>query len=85
MQPRVCVESSLSKLSAIENDRRSGVLQSTGLQRVGHNWKTEQQQQRVCVCVCEQSFFPEIFSVSLVRLETRFLLFHKTLLQDTSI
>ena len=87
MQPHVCVDSSLSKLSAVEKDRRSGVLPSTGLQRVGHNWKTEQQQQRVCVCVCvrEQSFFPEIFFVSLVRLETRFLLFHKTLPQDTPI
>ena len=57
MQPCVCVESSLSKLSAIEKDRRSGVLQSTGLQRVGHNWKTEQQQQRVCVCVCVSNLF----------------------------
>ena len=34
----------LSKLREIVKDRKSGVLQSTGSQRVGHDLVTEQQQ-----------------------------------------
>ena len=29
-----------------EDDRRLGMLQSKGLQRVGHDWTTEEQQQQ---------------------------------------
>ena len=36
----------LSKLWEIVRDSKPGVLQSMGLQRVGHNWATEPQQQR---------------------------------------
>ena len=38
----------LSKLWDIVEDRRSGVLQSMGLQRVGHNLATAQQQGASC-------------------------------------
>ena len=34
---------SLSKLQEMVKDRKPGVLQSMGSQRVGHNWATEQQ------------------------------------------
>ena len=34
----------LSKLQETEKDKESGVLQSVGLQRAGHNLVTEQQQ-----------------------------------------
>jgi len=33
----------LGKLQEIVRDRRPGVLQSMGLQRIRHNWVTEQQ------------------------------------------
>ena len=39
------VDMSLSKLLEIVKDRKPGVLQSMGLQRVGHNLATQQQQQ----------------------------------------
>ena len=35
---------SLGQLQEIVRDRGPGVLQSMGLQRVGHNWETKQQQ-----------------------------------------
>ena len=35
---------SLSEVRELVMDREPGVLQSMGLQRVGHNWATEQQQ-----------------------------------------
>ena len=38
------MDMSVSKLQEIGKDRKSGMLQSMGLQRVGHNWVTEQQQ-----------------------------------------
>ena len=38
------MDMSLSKLQELVMDREDGVLQSTGSQRVGHNWVTEQQQ-----------------------------------------
>ena len=37
------MDMSLSKLWELVKDRESGVLQSPGLQRVGHDWETEQQ------------------------------------------
>ena len=40
------VDVSLSKLWKMVKDGKPGVLQSMGLQRVGHDWATEQQQQR---------------------------------------
>ena len=36
---------SLGKLREMVRDREAGVLQSMGLQRVGHDWATGQQQQ----------------------------------------
>ena len=39
------MEMSLSKLKELVVDRKPGVLQSMGLQRVGHDLATEQQQQ----------------------------------------
>ena len=41
---------------------RPGMLQSMGLQRVGHDWATEQQQQHNIVVICNYS----VFSKSLV-------------------
>ena len=38
------MDMSLSKLWEMVKDREPGVLQSVGLQRVGHDWTTEQQQ-----------------------------------------
>ena len=38
------MDMSLSKLWEMAKGRKPGVLQSTGLQRVGHDWATEQQQ-----------------------------------------
>ena len=38
-------DTSLSKLQEIEKNREAWHVQSTGFQRVGHNWATEQQQQ----------------------------------------
>ena len=38
------MDMSVSKLQEIGKDRKSGMLQSMGLQRVGHNWVTEKQQ-----------------------------------------
>ena len=35
------VDMSLSQPQELVKDRRPGVLQSMGLQRVGHNWTTE--------------------------------------------
>ena len=53
---------SLRKLWEIVKDKETCVLQPMGSQRVGHNWATEQQQQKnkenvfdgvyVSVCVC---------------------------------
>ena len=40
------VDMSLSKLREMVKDREPGVLQSVGSQRVGHDWATEQPQQR---------------------------------------
>ena len=41
----------LGKLQEMVRDRRPGVLQSMKLQRIGHNWVTEQQQQNyVYIC-----------------------------------
>ena len=37
------MDMSLSKLQEIVKDREAGVLQSLGLQRVGHDWATEEQ------------------------------------------
>ena len=37
------MDTSLSKLREIVKDREACVLQFMGLQRVGHNWATEQQ------------------------------------------
>ena len=42
------IDMSLSKLWEIVKSGRPGVLQSTGSQRVGHDWATEQQQQ-ICL------------------------------------
>ena len=39
------MDMNLSKLQEIVEDREPGVLQSVGLQRVGHNLVTEKQQQ----------------------------------------
>ena len=36
----------LGRLQEIERDGRPGLLQSMGLQRVEHDWGTEQQQQQ---------------------------------------
>ena len=38
------MDMSLSKLREIEEDREPGVPKFMGLQRVGHDWATEQQQ-----------------------------------------
>ena len=38
------VDMNFGKLQEMVKDRRPGMLQSTGLQRVGHNWAIEQQQ-----------------------------------------
>ena len=38
------MDMSLSKLWEIVRTGKSGVLQSMGSQRAGHNWATEQQQ-----------------------------------------
>ena len=38
------MDMSLSKLWEMVKNREAGVLQSMGLQRVGHDWATEQQQ-----------------------------------------
>ena len=38
------MDTSLSKLQEVVEDRKPGVLQSTGLQRVRHDLATEQQQ-----------------------------------------
>ena len=46
------MDMSLSKLWEIAKDKETCVLQYMGLQRVGHNWVTEQQQMLLCVCVC---------------------------------
>ena len=35
------MDMSLSKFQEMVKDRKPGVLQSMGLQRVGHNWMTE--------------------------------------------
>ena len=40
---------SVSKLWEIVKDRKHGMLQSMGLQRVGHKWATEQQQQNIAI------------------------------------
>ena len=37
---------SLSKLQETVKDRKSGVLQSLGLQNLGHNWVTEEQEEQ---------------------------------------
>ena len=42
---------SLSKLQEMVKDRKPGMLQSMGLQRVGHNLATKQQERMV---VCQQ-------------------------------
>ena len=39
------MDMSLSKLWEMVKDREAGVLQAVGLQRVGHDWATEEQQQ----------------------------------------
>ena len=39
------MDMSLGKLREMVRDREAGVLQSMGLQRVGHDWATRQQQQ----------------------------------------
>ena len=36
------VDINLGKLQEMVRDRRPGMLQSMGLQRVGHDWATEQ-------------------------------------------
>ena len=41
------MDKSLSKLREMVKDREACVLQSIGLQRVGHNLATEQQQQQL--------------------------------------
>ena len=38
----------LGKLWEMVTDRRPGVLQSMGLQRIGHDWVTAKQQQQQC-------------------------------------
>ena len=40
------MDMSLSKLQEIMKDRKTGMLQSMGLQKVGHNLSTQQQQQQ---------------------------------------
>ena len=40
------MDMSLSKLRGMVEDRRAGVLQSMGLQRVGHDWETDKNQQQ---------------------------------------
>ena len=39
------MDMSLNKLQEMVKDREAGVLQSMGLQRFGHDWVTEEQQQ----------------------------------------
>lgn len=41
----MAMDMSLGKLREMVRDREAGVLQSMGLQRVGHDWATGQQQQ----------------------------------------
>ena len=41
----MAMDMSLGKLREMVRDREAGVLQSMGLQRVGHDWATRQQQQ----------------------------------------
>ena len=48
------VDMSLSKLQETVKDKKTGVLQSLGSQRVRHDLATEQQQQK---CEPEESFF----------------------------
>ena len=36
------VDKSLSKTQNIVKDREAGMLQFTGLQKIGHDWATEQ-------------------------------------------
>ena len=47
----------LGKLWEMMGDRRPGVLQSMGSQRVRHNWVTEQQQQVVFKSIEIESCF----------------------------
>ena len=51
MQSHVCVDSSLSKLSAVEKDRRSGVLPSRGCKESDTTGRLNNSSS-VCVCVC---------------------------------
>ena len=44
---RLPIDMSLSKLQEVGQTGKSGVLQSMGLQSVGHNLGTEQQQQQI--------------------------------------
>ena len=45
------MDMNLDKLSEMATER-PGILQSMGLQRVGHNWVTEQQQCIICIYKC---------------------------------
>ena len=56
----------LSELRYLVMDREAwcaGVLQSTGLQRVGHDRATEWNGTSVCVCVCETGWQGELYSI----------------------
>ena len=60
MQSHVCVDSSLSKLSAVEKDRRSGVLPSRGCKESDTTGRLNNSSSVcvcVCVCVCESNRF----------------------------
>ena len=48
---------SLSRLWELVMDREAGGLQSTGSQRVGHDWATEQQQQFICCSLFKIQLF----------------------------
>ena len=56
------MDMSLSKLQELVMDREAGVLQSTGSQRVGHNWVTEEQQQQDLEQIGEGSGTPLQYS-----------------------
>ena len=54
------MDMSLSELQEVVKDRDTGVLQSMGSQRVGHDWASEQQQPQPMgkSCVTEREFVP---------------------------
>ena len=58
------MDMSLRKLWELVKDRKPGVLQSTGPQRVGHYWATEQQQQQYFHSFFRQLWIPLFGTVS---------------------